>query len=68
MTTSLMHMPDDEPREPPFEKASVRWARLLGLPEPKPFTAEQEAAYQRKMDEADAAIAARLARQAARST
>lgn len=44
------------------ERASVRLARVLGLPEPAPWTEEQQAAYRRWMDDGDAQLDAVIAR------
>ena len=51
-----------EPQQPTQERASVRFARLVGLPEPSPWTAEQEADYQRWMDDGDTQLEHVIAR------
>jgi hypothetical protein len=52
---------DSTPAERPA-RASERFANLVGLPAPAPFSAEQEAAYQQWMDDGDADLAAIIAR------
>ena len=42
-------------------RASERFAALLGLPAPAPFTEQQEADYQRWMDQGDADLAVLIA-------
>ncbi|BAL89043.1 hypothetical protein AMIS_38230 [Actinoplanes missouriensis 431] len=49
-------------QQPTRLPASVRWARILGIPDPKPFTPEEEAAYQRWMDDGDAQVEAMVRR------
>ena len=44
-----------------WQPASVRWARLLGLPDPE-FTPEQRAAYERWMDDGDRQVDEVIAR------
>jgi hypothetical protein len=48
----------DEPELLP----SQRLAAMLGLPEPKPFTEEEERAFREKMRRADDEVAAIIAR------
>ncbi|GIE28250.1 hypothetical protein Ait01nite_012950 [Actinoplanes italicus] len=53
----------DKPDVPP----SRRLAELLGLPEPKPFTEEEERAYQQWLADGDAQVEAIIARRRQRA-
>ena len=56
-------MPDDEPQRRPSQII----CEMLGLPEPRPFTEEEERAYQEAMDRADAQVRAIIARRQRRA-
>ncbi|GGN35800.1 hypothetical protein FHR83_006239 [Actinoplanes campanulatus] len=56
-------MPDDEPQRRPSQII----AEMLGLPEPRPFTEEEERAYQEAMDRVDAQVRAIIARRQRRA-
>ena len=56
----------DEERLAQVNDFFQRFCADMGLPPPAPWTAEQEAAHQRRMRESDAKVAAMIARQQAR--
>ncbi|GAA0451344.1 hypothetical protein Aca07nite_55830 [Actinoplanes capillaceus] len=56
-------MSDDEPQRRPSQII----AEMLGLPEPRRFTEEEERAYQEAMDRADAQVRAIIARRQRRA-
>ncbi|MDI6105106.1 hypothetical protein QLQ12_41630 [Actinoplanes sp. NEAU-A12] len=55
-------MTDDADQSQPPPRPSQQLAALLGLPEPEPFTEEEERAFERWMDEGDAQQEAIIAR------